>query len=157
MNSPELTDDGDAIDDLAVALVVTCARFVRSSARMAADTEPTAVWRAMAILEEHGAMRVSDFAVADRCTQPSATTMLQRLERSGAVQRVSDPLDGRVSLVSLTEAGRSRLAELRAGVAAALGPRLELLSTDRRAELRGAIETIQGLLAAQPTKEEATL
>nr|WP_275588495.1 MarR family transcriptional regulator [Microlunatus panaciterrae] len=111
----------------------------------------------MAILEEHGAMRVSDFAVADRCTQPSATTMLQRLERSGAVQRVSDPLDGRVSLVSLTEAGRSRLAELRAGVAAALGPRLELLSTDRRAELRGAIETIQGLLAAQPTKEEATL
>lgn len=134
------------MDDLAVDLVVTCARFVRASAHLSDQAVPTALWRAMAILEERGAMRISDFAVADRCSQPSATNMLQRLERAGHVQRVADPADGRASLVSLTDAGRARLGELRHGVGERLGPRLTELPPERRDELIGAMQTIRGLL-----------
>ena len=138
--------NSSAVDDLAVDLVVTCARFVRASARLSDQAVPTALWRAMAILEEFGAMRISDFALADRCSQPSATNMLQRLERAGHVQRVPDPADGRASLVSLTDGGRARLAELRSGLGQQLSPRLLDLPTERRDELVRAVQTIRGLL-----------
>ena len=42
------------------------------------------------------------------------TQLIQRLERQGFVARLSDPEDGRVALVAVTEAGR-RLLDQRAG------------------------------------------
>jgi DNA-binding MarR family transcriptional regulator len=44
------------------------------------------------------------------CVQQATTSrMLERIENSGLVKRIKDPDDGRVSLVYLTEEGRSLL------------------------------------------------
>jgi len=135
-----------AVAELAERLVVTCARFTRSISRLSPHESPTAVWRTLAILDEHGAVRVSDLAVYNQCSQPTATGMVQRLEADGAVVRVRDPDDRRRTLVSLSPAGRERLARLRADVAAALAPKLTGLSPQRIAELEGALQTISALM-----------
>lgn len=140
-----------AVDDLAQRLVVTCARFTRSVARLSPHDSPTAVWRTLAILDEHGAIRVSDLAVLDRCSQPTATGMVQRLEADGAVVRIPDPSDGRATLVSLSDIGRTRLVQLREGVTHEVSPRLSRLSPERLAELQSALSTISELLDDTPS------
>lgn len=142
------TDGSPSVNALAVDLVVMAARFTRYASRQSKAGEATAVWRAFAILEEHGPMRVSDFAEIDRCSQPTATTMMQRLEQAGTVQRLPDPNDGRATLLSLSATGRRRLTQLRAGVAVGLGPQLSQLSDAERAELEGAVRTIAKLISS---------
>ncbi len=145
--SSSATGGSPSVNALAVDLVVMAARFTRYAARQSRAVEATAVWRALAILEEHGPMRVSDFAEIDRCSQPTATTMMQRLEQSGRVQRVPDPSDGRATLLSLSAMGRRKLTELRSGVATGLGPQLEQLSGEERSELEAAVRTIAKLIS----------
>jgi DNA-binding MarR family transcriptional regulator len=41
----------------------------------------------MAILDESGPLRISEFATLDRCSQPTATTMIKRLEEAGYAER----------------------------------------------------------------------
>jgi DNA-binding MarR family transcriptional regulator len=75
--------------------------------------------------------------------------MIKRLEQSGWAGRITDPEDGRAWLVSITEAGRARLAELRADTAQLIRERL---SDDRTPvssdELRSAIDVITRLTAS---------
>ena len=46
-----------------------------------------------------------------RIEQPSMAQMLARMERDGLIRRVPDPMDGRSSLISLTETARTRLPD----------------------------------------------
>jgi DNA-binding MarR family transcriptional regulator len=146
MPSTSAVSTTSTVAALAERLVVTCARFTRSISRLSPHESPTAVWRTLAVLDEHGAVRVSDLAAYNQCSQPTATGMVQRLEADGAVLRVRDPDDGRATLVSLSAAGRERLARLRADVAEVLAPKLTELSPDRIAELEGALQTISALM-----------
>lgn len=143
MPEPQLASD---LDRLSVDLVVSAARFTRAAAHSSGATEAQAVWRALSILDEHGPMRVGDFAVIDRCSQPTATTMLQRLEQSGAVQRVPDPSDGRATLLSLSERGTDRLNALRIDVANGLRERMSNLSAEQREQARAAVEVLGALV-----------
>lgn len=128
----------------AIDLMVACSRFIRY-----ADIEESpAVWRALAILDEHGQMRVSDFATIDRLSQPSATAMLRRLNEEGLTEVSTDPNDRRVSLASLSAAGRQRLAELRATAGDELEPVMATLDPEQRAELARAVNTLNTLVRA---------
>jgi DNA-binding MarR family transcriptional regulator len=60
-------------------------------------------------LDRRGAQRITTLALAEGVSQPSMTQLVQRLEQRGLVRRESDPADGRVALVQLTEAGQSAL------------------------------------------------
>ncbi|MGO1971892.1 MAG: MarR family winged helix-turn-helix transcriptional regulator [Propionibacteriaceae bacterium] len=143
MPEPQLPSE---LDRLSVDLVVAAARFTRAAAHSSGATEAQAVWRALSILDEHGPVRVSDFALIDRCSQPTATTMLQRLEQSGAVQRVPDPRDGRATLLSLSEQGSARLHALRTDVADGLRERMSNLSPGQREQVRTAVEVLDALV-----------
>lgn len=134
------------LDRLSVDLVVAAARFTRAAAHTSGAAEAQAVWRALSILDEHGPMRVSDFAAVDRCSQPTATTMLQRLERSGSVQRVPDPRDGRAALVSLSAEGSARLRALRSDVADGLRDRMGQLTPAERDRVRDAVAVLIDLI-----------
>jgi len=68
----------------------------------------------LASLDRRGPQRITTMAVAEGVSQPSMTQLVQRLEQRGLVTRTSDPSDGRVALVSLTEEGRAVLAGRRA-------------------------------------------
>jgi DNA-binding MarR family transcriptional regulator len=74
-------------------------------------------------LHREGPSRLTDLAAKEGVSQPSMTQLIQRMERHGLVARRTDPEDGRVALVVVTEAGttilhgrrqvrRERLAEL---------------------------------------------
>ena len=68
---------------------------------------------ALGSLDRRGGQRITTLAVAEGVSQPSMTQLIQRLEQRGLVERTSDPTDGRVALVSLTEQGRTALAARR--------------------------------------------
>ncbi len=76
------------------------------------DLSLTAV-AALGSLDRRGPQRITTMAAAEGVSQPSMTQLVQRLEQRGLVTRRSDPSDGRVALVSLTDVGRAALAARR--------------------------------------------
>jgi DNA-binding MarR family transcriptional regulator len=62
-------------------------------------------WRIHVILARAGALRLRDVAIALHASQPSASRLVHRLERTGLVERVPAPDDGRGILVRLTSDG----------------------------------------------------
>ncbi|MEU0965308.1 MarR family transcriptional regulator [Streptomyces sp. NPDC005917] len=56
-------------------------------------------------------VRLTALAAAEGIAQPSMTQLVKRLEQQGLARRVSHPEDGRVALVTITDAGRELLAE----------------------------------------------
>ena len=65
-------------------------------------------------LADLGACRPSDLAAALGVDASTVTHRLQALERSGFVERVTDPADGRACIVRLSPDGTAALARLRA-------------------------------------------
>src|SRR5665648_757637 len=65
-----------------------------------------------------GALTVSEVAVQAGVATPTATRMLDGLEREGLVRRERRPGDRRVVHISLTEDGRRRVKAKRARIAA---------------------------------------
>lgn len=121
---------------LAIDVIVAAARFVRRARGGAGESMAT--WRALSILDEHGALRVGDFAAIDGLTQPTATATLRRLGAEGSVERASDPTDRRATVVQLSDDGRARLTALRADAAERVGPLFDHLDEDDRATLARA-------------------
>jgi DNA-binding MarR family transcriptional regulator len=68
----------------------------------------------LASLDRCGPQRITTMATAHGVSQPSMTQLVQRLQQRGLVTRTSDPSDGRVALVGLTDRGRGALADRRA-------------------------------------------
>jgi DNA-binding MarR family transcriptional regulator len=86
-------------------------------------------------LDRQGSQRITTLATAEGVSQPSMTQLIQRLEQRGLVARGSDPADGRVALVTVTDQGRAALAARR----------------------KRSAERIAGLLADLPEPDVLTL
>jgi DNA-binding MarR family transcriptional regulator len=76
------------------------------------DLSLTAV-ATLSSLDRQGPQRITTLATAEGVSQPSMTQLIQRLEQRGLVARGSDPADGRVALVTVTDQGRAALAARR--------------------------------------------
>lgn len=76
-------------------------------------------------VNREGPMRLTALAAAEDTSQPAMTQLVQRMERQGLLERLSDPEDGRAALVAISDAGRE-LWDLR---------------TDRRRERLAALLT----------------
>lgn len=118
-------------DDIVVNLLVTAGRLTRLAGVISGDDLPRAVMRALAVLDEHGAVRVSEFARIDRCSQPSATALIGRLVADGYASRRNDPDDSRAVVVELTPAGRTRLTRARSAFGAAMSAGLTGFDIER--------------------------
>jgi DNA-binding MarR family transcriptional regulator len=96
-------------------------------------------------LSTAGPQRVTELAAWESIAQPSATTLVGRLEAQGLVARGPDPDDARAVRVSVTPAGEALLADRRRARAESLGARIEALEPGERATLAAAIPLLERL------------
>jgi DNA-binding MarR family transcriptional regulator len=96
-------------------------------------------------LQRTGPRRITDLATIQGVTQPSMTTLVTNLERTGLVERRSDPYDKRVVLVAITDAGADYLHARRRASIEVFQELLEKLPVDEAAALAAAIPALQRL------------
>ena len=84
-------------------------------------------------VEASGPMTLGELAEAERVKPPSITRVVVSLEGDGLVTRSADPSDGRVSLIAITRAGRTLLAQQRRRRDAWLEDHLAELTPEERA------------------------
>lgn len=148
MTTPATEDSpGVGGEHLGGDLLAVVARLNRLATQRTRLPLPWAQVRLLSIIEDHGEARISDLATLDRCSQPTMTTQVRRLEDAGLVSRTTDPLDARAVLIRITDKGRTVLAQARIDRAAVIDPRLAQLSPEDRQTLADAVELIERLLA----------
>jgi DNA-binding MarR family transcriptional regulator len=74
--------------------------------------------------------------------------VLTALDGHGHIDRAVDPRDARGVLISITDAGRGRLDEIRSHRTALLARRLHRLDTPHRAAISAALPALEALLEA---------
>ena len=126
-------------EEIAGALAEVAGVVVRSLADRRGMSFTTA--STLGRLEREGPVRLTALAAAEGVAQPSMTQLVQRLEGQGLAVRVSDPGDGRVTLVAITDAGREVLVERRRERNTRLAHLLATLSEDERRALGSAMRT----------------
>jgi DNA-binding MarR family transcriptional regulator len=99
----------------------------------------------LSTLERKGPRRITDLAVCEGVTQPSMTVLINGLERSGLVERQSDPTDKRVALVVLSAQGEEFMRAQRRVGAEAFEQLLKELKPDELATLVAAIPALTHL------------
>ncbi|MFP5345548.1 MAG: MarR family winged helix-turn-helix transcriptional regulator [Actinomycetes bacterium] len=139
----------DSLQRLAVELLVDSSRFTRVAARRASTEMSAALWRGLSQIEELGPLRITDLAAADRCSQPTATNLVQRLSERGWISRSADPDDARAVLVEITDSGREVLEAQRSQAGRALVPALAALDPEDRRRLADGLVALRRLLSVQ--------
>lgn len=137
MVSMSNTSDELASDVLGLFAAIT-RRYAQESEAAAAAHELTPLQvKALLAAEDPVPMR----RIADRLrAEPSnVTTIIDRLESRGLVERRPNPGDRRVKLVAATPAGRAAAADLRTRMPFAADP-LVRLTTEQRESLRGLLQ-----------------
>ena len=97
-------------------------------------------------LRDGGPQRITALADGEAVAQPTMTTLVGRLERSGLVERRPDPADARAVLVTITSEGVERLLAIRDARAAAMDARLAALDPGEREVLAAAIPVLDKLI-----------
>jgi DNA-binding MarR family transcriptional regulator len=124
-------------------------RLVRRLRVVDADAPPRRLATVLRSLERDGALTTSELAARERMRPQSMAETVRELESLGFVEKAGDPDDGRRLLVSLTPAGKRRLAETRKvredWLARALA---EHLDASERETLIAAIELLDRLADA---------
>ncbi|HEX4761002.1 MAG TPA: MarR family transcriptional regulator [Thermoleophilaceae bacterium] len=92
--------------------------------------------------------RITELAELEGLAQPTVTVMVGKLEERGLVARQRDAGDGRVVLVTITDAGRALLERLRAEYREVLRSRVASMTDDQVAALIAATETLGTLIDA---------
>jgi DNA-binding MarR family transcriptional regulator len=96
----------------------------------------------LATLELTGPRRITDLAASEGVMQPSMTALVSTLERSGLVERRSDPSDRRVALVALTSDGTEYIRARRQAGVEAFAQLINDLPADEAEALSAAVTAI---------------
>jgi len=141
-----MTDD---LHTLGEDLITTSARIVRWTPKTSTVTLSLAAARILARLNDNGPTRISELALAERCSQPTITNHVKRLEAAGLVEREADARDARAWMIALTDAGSRELGELRSALGDNLQPYLAKLSRRDLKALRDGVDAMRRLMAVE--------
>lgn len=142
-------DEQRRIDEIALSLTRSAARFTRFAGRMPGVEFSSIAWRVLADLEQAGPARITALTQAQRVAQPSMTSLVNRLAGEGWVARSPDPEDGRATLVAITPDGLAALEHYRRTAADWVRPHLAALDADER-ELLAHAATLMARMGDQP-------
>jgi DNA-binding MarR family transcriptional regulator len=131
----------------ALQLVIAMHRLLRGLRRAASGVAgPHATQLiVLALLAQHGPLRVGELAGRIPCPQPTATMTVAGLETAGLVTREADPDDGRAARVVITDEGLRTLRSLAEGEAEALTALLATVDEEDLRVLRAAIPLLSDL------------
>ncbi len=132
--------DTQAIADALVGLLVWARRKVPPQLN-------SSVLTTLATLHYVGPLRISELAEREGLTQPGMTTLVKRLAEQGLAERYADDTDGRATLVHITPAGATLLAERISSRAQAMLGDIEALPAQHRDALAGALDALTALSA----------
>jgi DNA-binding MarR family transcriptional regulator len=136
----------DVQTELAARLRLVVGRLHRRIRIDGRESIPPLQLSALASVEQHGPLRLSELARREAVTAPTMSRVLAALDEQGLVIRTADPQDARGVLISLSEAGAARLAEVRNHRTALVARRLARLDEDQRRTLADALPALEALL-----------
>lgn len=142
------------LQKIAIDLTVVAARFSRFQRQNSPNDTTAATWRALSLLEQFGALRVTEFARLDRLSQPAATAVLRRIIDDGLAESTSDSADKRAKRVRLTNNGREFLSDLRTDAGDRLIPLFEQLTEEEIEALQVTNKAISRMLRAEAAENE---
>jgi DNA-binding MarR family transcriptional regulator len=153
MNPAQTPETGESSLAAAAAVYGLLASLLR---RVPRDISLTSL-STLSTLDRTGTKRITELAAIEGVTQPSMTTLIANLEKQGLVVRSGDPSDKRVSLVSLTEAGREYMVQRRKTGTEAFATLVSQLPPDEAAALAAAIPALDRLRALDNEQRDALL
>jgi DNA-binding MarR family transcriptional regulator len=109
----------------------------------------------LSTLLREGPRRITELAELEGLAQPTMTLLVQRLEQAGLVTRERHPGDGRVVMVELTKAGRTKVESLHREASSIISELLADVPDDHVEALADSTETLAQLitLLQDPDKE----
>lgn len=138
-------DRTERLADTATRLRLAAARLTRIL-RQQADLPLTLTQLSvLATVMRDGPLPIGTLADLEHVSAPTATKVVEKLHAAGLVDRIGDPTDRRVSLVSATPDGVTLLEEHRAHKTAWLSTRLAELDDDEIGRLAGALDVLERL------------
>jgi DNA-binding MarR family transcriptional regulator len=132
--------------DTAASLRLAVTRLARRLRQQSAAGLSPSQTSALSTIEAHGPLTPSELAELERVQRPTTTRVLSALAQAGLITRETDPVDKRVSLVTVSRAGTAVLARSRSRKNAYLARRLTGLGPADLATLNRAAELIEQLL-----------
>ncbi|MEK8033330.1 MarR family transcriptional regulator [Ideonella sp. DXS29W] len=105
-------------------------------------------FRCLQFIALHPGASVSAVAAFLGVTLPTASAMVDRLARAGAIEPQTAAEDRRRSLLHLTSAGEAQLAEIRLGARAELAQVLASRSADELRALATGLDVLRQVFAA---------
>ncbi|MFL6045042.1 MAG: MarR family winged helix-turn-helix transcriptional regulator [Propionibacteriaceae bacterium] len=136
-------------------LITTAARVVRWVPKEDGFGISLAAARLLARLNDNGPTRISDLALAERCSQPTITNHVKRLEAAQLVDRTADPRDARAWMIKLTNKGNQQLTLMRASIGTSLAPYLATMSKRDLKALRDGVDAMQRLMAVHMERQRS--
>ncbi|MCW0216605.1 MAG: MarR family transcriptional regulator [Pseudonocardia sp.] len=136
----------DRLTDEATRLRLAVGRLHRRIRIDGRESVPPLQLSALATIDMHGPLRLSDLAKREAVTAPTMSRVLAALDENGLVVRAADPQDARGVLITLSDKGRAELDSIRTHRTALVARRLGRLDQTQRAALRAALPAIEALL-----------
>jgi DNA-binding MarR family transcriptional regulator len=132
-------------DELAARLRLAIARIHRQLRQDTSDGLTLTQQSTLVRIEEHQPVRAGKLAALEGISPSTLTRLIGSLEEQGLIDRVTDPSDGRVSHLTLTEQGGRMLDRIRSRRNEAMAHRMAALPTAERRRLAEALAALERL------------
>jgi DNA-binding MarR family transcriptional regulator len=140
------TERAGRVDHIAEHLPTRAALLVRLLVKQVRSREISRTEMEVLSILKEGPRRITELTELEGVAQPTMTLLVKRLEDRGWVRREGLPGDGRVVMISLTEAGSAAQQRFRAQFLAAMRGDLDELSDQQLRALSRATDTLSSFL-----------
>ncbi len=140
------TEREERLDYVAEHLPSRAALLVRLLVKQVRSREISRTEMEVLSILTEGPRRITELTELEGIAQPTMTLLVRRLQEKGWVQREGLPDDGRVVMVSLTEAGSAAQQRFRTQFLQAMRTDLRELSDQELQALAAATETLSSFV-----------
>jgi DNA-binding MarR family transcriptional regulator len=140
------TERAERVDYIAEQLPSRAAVLVRLLVKQMRSREISRTEMEVLSILRQRPRRITELTELEGIAQPTMTLLVRRLQEKGWVEREGLPDDGRVVMVSLTEAGSAAQQRLRARFLQAMRTDLQEVSDEQLRALSAATETLSSFV-----------